>query len=69
MEKILFISNIAKKIGSFSIASIVAAQEKGMEFHMAANWNQAGEEQIKSDEKEYNIKIHNIPLELSLIHI
>lgn len=65
MEKILFISNIAKKIGSFSIASIVAAQEKGMEFHMAANWNQAGEEQIKSDEKEYNIKIHNIPLERS----
>ena len=62
MEKILFISNIAKKIGSFSIASIIAAQECGMQFHMAANWGQAGEEQIKSDEKEYNVKIHNIPL-------
>ncbi len=62
MVKILFISNITNKVGSFSIASIKAAQEKGMEFHMAANWDQAGEEQIRSDEKEYNVKIHNIPL-------
>lgn len=63
MEKILFISNIAKKIGSFSIASIFAAQKCGMQFHMAANWDQAGEEQIRSDEKEYNVKIHNIQLD------
>lgn len=62
MEKILFISNIAKKIGSFSVASLAAAKERGMEFHMAANWDQAGKKQIKSDEKEYNVKIHNIPL-------
>ena len=63
MEKILFISNIAKKIGSFSIASIIAAQKCGMQFHMAANWDSAGEDQIKSDEKEYNVKIHNIHLD------
>ena len=62
MEKILFISNIAKKIGSFSIASIEAAKERGLEFHMAANWDQAGDEQIRADEKKYNVKIHNIPL-------
>ena len=62
MEKILFISNIAKKVGSFSIASIDAAKECGLSFHMAANWEQAGYEQITSDEKEYNVKIHNIPL-------
>lgn len=62
MAKILFISNIAKKIGSFSIASIEVANEMGMEFHMAANWDQAGTEQIRSDEKKYNVKIHNIPL-------
>lgn len=62
MEKILFISNIAKKVGSFSKASIDAARENGLQFHMAANWEQAGDEQIKSDEKQYNVKIHNIPL-------
>ena len=63
MEKILFISNIAKKVGSFSIASIMAAQECGIQFHMAANWNSAEKDQIKSDEKEYNVKIHNIQLD------
>ena len=62
MEKILFISNIAKKVGSFSIASLEAAKECGMQFHMAANWNQAGDEQIQADEKEYNVRIHNIAL-------
>ena len=62
MEKILFISNIAKKVGSFSIASLEAAKECGMQFHMAANWNQAGDEQIQADEKKYNVRIHNIPL-------
>ena len=62
MEKILFISNIAKKIGSFSIASIDAAKECGMQFQMAANWSGAGKEQIESDQKDYNVKIHNIPI-------
>lgn len=62
MEKILFISNIAKKIGSFSVASIEAAQDCGMQFHMAANWEAASTEQIISDQKQYNVKIHNIPL-------
>ena len=62
MEKILFISNIAKKVGSFSIASLEAAKECGIQFHMAANWNQAGDEQIQADEKEYNVRIHSIPL-------
>ena len=62
MEKILFVSNIAKKIGSFSLASIEAAKECGIQFHMAANWDNANEGQIRSDEENYNIRIHNIPL-------
>lgn len=65
MEKVLFISNITKKIGSFSIVSIDAAKECGLQFQMAANWSGAGEEQIESDQKEYNVKIHNIPIDRS----
>lgn len=65
MGKILFISNIAKGIGSFSIASINAAKECGLQFHMAANWDLVGPEQIKADEEKYNIRIHNIPLSRS----
>lgn len=62
MKKILFITNLAKKIGSFSIASIDAAKECGIQFQMAANWDGASKEQIESDQKDYNVKIHNIPI-------
>lgn len=41
MAKILFISNMAKKVGSFSVASIAAAQKGGFEFYFAANWSEA----------------------------
>lgn len=62
MEKILFISNIAKRVGTFSVASIGAAHECDLQFHMAANWSAASEEQIKEDQEKYNVKIHNISL-------
>lgn len=60
-QKILFISNITgKKIGSFSLASIIAANKKELEFHMAANFNASSIEQQKLDEETYNIKLHQI---------
>lgn len=62
MAKILFISNMAKKVGSFSVASIAAAQKGGFEFYFAANWSEASAEQIAADEKKYNIKIICIDL-------
>lgn len=62
MEQILFISNIAKRVGSFSMASLEAAKRCGMQFHIAANWEFADKEQIKEDQNKYNIKIHNISL-------
>lgn len=61
MKKILFISNIAdSKIGSFSMASIIASNKSGMEFHIAANFSAESIEQRKIDEEKYNIKIHHI---------
>jgi glycosyltransferase involved in cell wall biosynthesis len=62
MGKVLFISNISKGVGSFSVASIAAAHRCGFEYHMAANWTAVSNERIKSDEKEFDIKIHNIDL-------
>lgn len=64
MAKILFISNITKKIDSFSIASVRAAQSLGLEFHHAAKW-EASKEEIVMYEKEFNVKIHNVNLERS----
>lgn len=65
MKKILFISNIARKVNTFSLASISAARSFDFSFHMAANWSTATKEQIESDQNEYNVKIHNIDLERS----
>lgn len=65
MPKILFISNISKKVNTFSIASIKAAKQMGLEYFYGANWDNASEGQIESDEKQYDIKIVNIPLNRS----
>ena len=60
-KKILFISNISgEKIGSFSLASIHAAHDVGLEFHIAANFDRASMEQREKDEIEHGIKIHHI---------
>jgi len=65
MKKILFISNIALKVGTFSIASVHAAQECGYKFYYAANWSNSTEEQIKADEGNHNVKIVHFNLERS----
>ena len=62
MKKILFISNISKKINSFSLASITTAKELNLAFYHAANWTDAGIKQIKDDEKTYGIKINHVDI-------
>lgn len=62
MSKILFISNISHKVTSFVTASIVAAHDVGLEFYHASNWQSAADGQIEADEKEYRIKINNVPI-------
>ncbi len=57
MKKILFISNITNKITNFSLPSIVASQDLGYEFHLAANL-----ENFKDDTSKYGIKTHHIDL-------
>lgn len=70
MKKILFISNIAgKKVGSFSLASIKAANELGFDFHMAANYNQSSVEQIIQDEHTHNVTIHHVDFERNPLSI
>lgn len=59
--KILFISNVAgRKVGAFSLASIMAAKSMGIEFHMAANYGNSSPEQRKLDEERYGITLHHI---------
>ena len=61
-KKLLFISNIAKRVGSFSASSIEAAKQCGFVFYLAANFANADSKQISDNEREYGIFIHNIDL-------
>ena len=58
MKKILFIMNITNQITNFAIPSIVAAQEMGYEFHLAANCSN-----FTDDASKYHIKIHHIDID------
>lgn len=62
--KLLFISNIiGNRVGSFAMASIQAAKQLQIEYHMAANFNNSTKEQMKMDEEEYGIILHHIDFE------
>lgn len=58
--KMLYIHNQAKKVNNFSHSSMLAAQELGIEFHIASNWGYETEADRKKDEDRYGIKIHQI---------
>ncbi len=60
MKKILFISNLSKRINTFSSASIAASHATELSFHYAANWSQTAPELIAEDEAAHDIKIHNV---------
>lgn len=57
MKKILFVSNISKKLTNFSIPSIEAAKEVGYDFHMAANLKD-----FKEINKSHEIKLHHLDI-------
>lgn len=62
VTKILFVSNIAKRVGTFSAASIAASKLCGMEYYYAANWEASTLEQRKEDEEKYGIRLIHIDL-------
>ena len=62
MEKILFITNISKGVGSFSIASVEAAGKCGLQYYLAGNFEGTTKEKLRKDEEEYGVLIKQIKL-------
>ncbi len=62
MKKILFITNISKGVSSFSLASVKAAKELGLDYYLAGNFSIVPKEKILDDEKEYGVTIKEIDL-------
>lgn len=68
MKKVLFISNICKKIDNFTYSSMIAAKELGYEFHVATNWNDIITKEINDYEKINNVFFHRIEFVRNPIH-
>ena len=62
MRKTLYISNVAQKVGAFSMASISASKANGMEMLIAANWSGTPVELREADGNKYGIKLVQIDL-------
>ena len=58
--KMLYILNVAEKVNNFSYSAMVAAQNLGIEFSIAGNWNYPNDAARKADEKKYGIKIYQV---------
>lgn len=62
--ELLFITNIANKVGNFSKASIDAAHSLGYGFHIAAKWNRSID-QMQADREKHDVQIYQIDLDRS----
>ena len=60
MKKLLYITNICRGVSSFSVAAVRAAEELGVEFHLAGNFVGTTKESLRKNEKEYGVKLHQI---------
>lgn len=63
--KLLYILNAANRVNNFSHASMLAALDLGIEFHIAGNWGYASDAERKQDEEKYGIRIHQVDIERS----
>lgn len=62
MKKILFITNIAGKKGidSFSLASMKAAKDVELDFHVVANFDLTPLKIREEDEKKFGVSLHHV---------
>jgi glycosyltransferase involved in cell wall biosynthesis len=61
-NKIVFVTNLARKIGAFSTNSINASKRICSDFYIFANWQDTDIETILAYEKQYGITIKNSPI-------
>ncbi len=57
--KLLYIINVEKRIGNFSLSSRLAAHSLGMEVHLAGYWSDYEDRGfLKREEEKYHVRIH-----------
>lgn len=61
--KLLYIINVEKRIGNFSLSSRLAAHSLGIEVHLAGYWSDYEDRGfLKREEEKYHVRIHQCPI-------
>ncbi len=66
--KMLYILNFAHRLNQFSYSSILAAQNLGLEYHIACNWDYPSIKDKQADEKKYGVRIHQVDFMRNPLH-
>ena len=66
--KVLYILNFARRLNQFSHSAMLAAQQMGMDFHVASHFSYADEAERKLDEQQHGVRIHQVDFLRNPLH-
>lgn len=68
MSKILYILNFARRLNQFSQASMLAAKNLGIDFHIISNWGYESSKEMEDDARRHGITIYQVDFMRNPLH-
>ena len=68
MSKILYILNFARRLNHFSHASMLAAKNLGIDFHIISNWGYESADAMEADARRHGITIYQVDFMRNPLH-
>ena len=68
MSKILYILNFARRLNQFSHASMLAAKNLGIDFHIISNWGYESADEMEADARRHGITIYQVDFMRNPLH-
>lgn len=68
MSKMLYILNFARRLNQFSHASMLAARNLGIDFHIISNWGYESSEEMEADARRHGITIYQVDFMRNPLH-
>ena len=68
MSKMLYILNFARCLNQFSHASMLAAKNLGIDFHIISNWGYESSDEMEADARRYGITIYQVDFMRNPLH-
>lgn len=68
MSKMLYILNFARRLNQFSCASMLAAKNLGIDFHIISNWGYESADEMEADARRHGITIYQVDFMRNPLH-